>query len=193
MIFPRIKGKSGFTLMEIMISILLTSILVSASLKIFQSQVVLFHRAQVNTEVHENLRIAADWLTRDIIRAEKIEKCGTGNSFENALIIGIEKLDDEKYRKVAYFYGTNSDPTVFYRAYDEDGDNDYQYQPLTVPGYIRGWSVKYFDPTRPPGDEWTDSTTNTNKVRQIEFKLTGGYKNMPDKYITSSVYIRTVQ
>lgn len=201
---PEHSQENGFTLIEIAISILLTSILISVTLNIFRYQVVLFRNAQANAEVRDNLRIAADCLARDIKQAQEILQAGKnvdGKDPDEAHAL-VLKLDENT--KIAYFYGSTSRPNTFFRATDYVfGNPPYVptgcFQPLSNTylfkgeggGYIRGWSIKYYNSNDACIGDDHDIPSDISQISRIDFTLRGGYGDAPDKSISSSAYLRS--
>lgn len=196
------KKKDGFTLIETIVSTVLVSLLISATVVIFKDQAIFTHQIEGASEMQDNLRVASYWLTKDIREAVEIVSLGKdedgdgkgpGPGINNAFKIKIKIKEEEKEteKTISYFYGSASKPNVFYR--NDGGDqpltNEYLFGGVSK-GYVGGWSIKYlyFDEV----DQEFKVTDDKDKVRLIEFTLYGSYGDKPDNFkpITSSAYIR---
>jgi prepilin-type N-terminal cleavage/methylation domain-containing protein len=65
----RATARSGFTLIELMITIVITALVISATYSLVGSSAEVFHQQEVGSENQNNLRFASEMLRQDIQRA----------------------------------------------------------------------------------------------------------------------------
>ena len=68
--------QKGMTLIEVIISIVIAGILFGAIYQIFITGNIIFNKAQIETDLMQNARVAMDWMTKDIRDADHISISG---------------------------------------------------------------------------------------------------------------------
>jgi len=176
-------NRKGFTLIEIIVTLFLFGLLMSATAAVFKHQLVLTNRIGEEAEMRDNLRTAAYWLARDIRGTTSIVSTGRssgndgkgpGPGIDNAFKIKVGS------NIVSYYYrNDNKTKNVFYR------DQNNSCQPLsseyffggTKKGYITSWEIFYFDANNTDITN-TVSTASANTIKRVEFVLYGSYPGL---------------
>jgi len=166
---PEGKNK-GFTLIEIVLSILLFSIIITTLFNTLNLMTYSFKKQEKMAEAQDNMRIVINWVTRDVKAASAIVSCGNGRGEENSLKV---RMEDNKVYK--YYYNNG----VFYRKEDHPGA---QGQPLTNTGYILN---------NPPYNDFSPSYPFFEQDLQdsdlIKITIYGGYKINSSNYVVSKM------
>lgn len=184
------KKNTGFTLIEILISILLFSIIISVSFMALNQMVFSFQKQEKIAETQDNMRLVINWTTRDIKAAKEIilqnpdnpdSPCGRGTEEDPFKLILEEKLENGTPADVRYrYYYKNG---IFYRKKDAPGAQE---QPLTNVGWILN---------NPPYTDFSPSYPFFEREgAMIKIKVCGGYKEKNGAYaanvMTTEVYRR---
>lgn len=165
------EGKNkGFTLIEIVLSILLFGIIITALFNTLNLMTYSFKKQEKMAEAQDNMRIVINWVTRDVKAASAIVSCGDGKGEENSLKVRME--DNAVYK---YYYNSG----VFYRKKDYPSAQE---QPLTNPGYILN---------NPPYSDFSPSYPFFEHDPQdsdlIKITIYGGYKVNNGNYVVSKM------
>ncbi len=68
----------GFTLVEVMISMVILLVILSAILMIYQQSIHLFRQNDIRAEVVDNLRISLDRMTRELMTCKELKSAQNG-------------------------------------------------------------------------------------------------------------------
>lgn len=84
----------GFTLIEILVATLVTSLLLCGVLTVYQQGIVFWRTEGASLEVQDNLRIGLDRMTREVRSASRIRSCKS-----NEIVI-----EDASGKHVKYYF-----------------------------------------------------------------------------------------
>jgi len=177
------KKEEGFTLVEILISTVVFSLLLSATLGFLSYQHFSLNRLEEVSKMDNELRIAAFQLTKDVREASRIQQLGNeaendglglGPGIGNALKI-VKKINGVD--KVISYYYRDTGKTRYVLFRDVGGylyplTSEYSFGGINR-GYLRSWSIKCYNSE---GTEITDQD-RVNEVNRIDVTLRGSYRN----------------
>lgn len=140
-------------MVEVIVASSLLLLLVFTTLAFYQMTIISYQRARIARELEENLRIAAEAVTREVWEAKAVTKCGTGKGSSNAF--EIKNAEEET---VKFYLGTDKHPDWFYRNANP------------VASQVSNWRLFYYGGN---GEE----TSEPSQVRRVAFTFEGEYQN----------------
>jgi prepilin-type N-terminal cleavage/methylation domain-containing protein len=163
--------KSGFTLVEVVVAVLIFSLVLGATLALYQQGVRSWHREAARVDVQENLRLGLDRMSRELKAAVRLDEASN-----NA--VGFETTDG---RLVRYYHMADKEQLM--RVVD-GGHNP-------VASYVAALSLTYYDrqgtEIAPPVPE-----ADLNSIRLVRITLTGRKGSEPESTMSTAVRIRTL-
>ena len=119
------KAKEGVVLVEVIIALAIVLIAITATISLFTMFQTSFHLGSAYLDIHSDLRIVMDWLTKDARWAKRFmtSYVGGGTTYNDSAtckILEIPSIDanknviDDKYDYVVYVLnGTNIERRLF--------------------------------------------------------------------------------
>jgi len=170
-------NQRGFTLIELMIALVLSSIVIAAVFTVFTSQEKIYNIQDQISEAQQNVRVGLDWIVKEIRMAgfDPTGSAGAGIVVADAGSIQITAdLDSDGNTD-------ETDEDINFHLYDSGGDGDLDLgrespsgntQPVVENISNNGLKLRYFDGA---GNELTStplSSADRAAVRTIEITLT---------------------
>lgn len=180
--------RSGFTLVEVILSLLLTSLILAALYGCYAAGIRAWRAGMVRADLSQNARVVLDTMTRDL-EAAFLSPNGFGTRF-----VGRNIVDEELGRDLdeLTFIAINNDP---YLGVNGQSDlQEIQYYIDTDPETPALWLVRRADPT-PDNDPFTGGRSSLLGVRVIslDFRYLGGRDNWAYEWDSDSRIPRAVR